>query len=260
MEKRESNIVVTKLGGSVLVDNYSYDLAAKFLARRLQSDSDMRMVVVVSALKGLTDELERVAHRIRPKPNQRALDLLWSTGELRSVALLTLHFEDLGIEVAGLNIHETGLQSDQAAGGSVKIFSGEIRRAFQDHSVVVVPGFFATLAGGAVVSVGRGGSDLTAVLLAVELGAKHCELLKDVRGYFTEDPKTHHCPEHLPWLAYERAINMADSGCELVQRRAIEAARDFGLPLIIRSLHVSGAGSVISGSELLPINASVAEN
>src|SRR5260370_30861686 len=103
-------IVVLKLGGSVLVDESCYAEAARFLARRLQTRNEERLVVVVSARKGITDELERHARDTTLYPNLRTLDLLWSTGELHSVALLTLHLEELRFSTVRLNIHETGLR------------------------------------------------------------------------------------------------------------------------------------------------------
>ena len=243
-------VVVIKLGGSVLVDDESYRQAARFLVRRLHRCAEERVVVVVSAREGLTNELEELACGITRHPNPRTLDLLWSTGELRSVALLTLHLEELGVRAVALNVHETGLrfQGAEGAGTKLECLSVEVRRAFDDHSVVIVPGFFATLANGTLVSLGRGGSDLSAVLLADELEADQCELVKDVCGYFTDDPHVRRGAEHLPWLSYEQALAMADAGCELVQAEAIEAARNAGLPILVRSLDDEAPVSVVSES------------
>src|ERR1700682_2837347 len=131
--------VVIKLGGSVLVDAKSHGQAARFIVRRLHRCAEERFVVVVSAQKGLTDELEELARGITRNPNPRTLDLLWSTGEMRSVALLTLHLEELGLAAVGLNVHETGLRFNGAGQTDARIesLSGELRRAFHDHSVVV---------------------------------------------------------------------------------------------------------------------------
>jgi aspartate kinase len=241
-------IVVIKLGGSVLLDDNSYRQAARFLVRRMHKCSEERFVVVVSARKGLTDELERLARGITSYPNPRTLDLLWSTGEMHSVALLTLHLEELGIAVVGLNVHETGLRfnGSSQADAVIESLSIELRRAFHDHSVVVVPGFFGTLTSGTVVSLGRGGSDLSAVLLADELEAKRCELIKDVPGYFTQDPHASSCAIHLPSISHETAIEMAENGCELVQCVAIETASERGLELLVRSFDDAAPGTVVS--------------
>ncbi len=241
--------VVIKLGGSVLVDAKSYGQVAQFVVCRLHRCTEERFVVVLSAQEGLTDELEELARGITKHPNPRTLDLLWSTGEMRSVALLTLHLQELGVAAVGLNIHETGLRFDGSGPPDAKIesLSGELRRAFHDYSVVVVPGFFGTLTSGTLVSLGRGGSDLSAVLLAQELEAEQCELVKDVSGYFTEDPDVNGRAEHLARLSYEQALDMADTGCELVHHWAIRAAKAAGLRLVVRSLDDTAPVSIVSG-------------
>jgi len=241
-------IVVIKLGGSVFLNDASYREAARFLIRRSHKCADEKFVVVVSALSGHTDGLERLARDITSSPNPRTLDLLWSTGELRSVALLTLHLEGLGVPAAGLNVHETGLRWSASNQGEADLdtLSAELQRTLYDYSIAIVPGFFATLANGTMVSLGRGGSDLTAVLLAVELEAKQCELIKDVPGYFTEDPNTTKTARHLPALSYQEALSMAKAGCNLVQARALEEARAAGLRLIVRSLRDGEPGSIVS--------------
>jgi aspartate kinase len=240
--------VVIKLGGSVLVDEESYRQAARFLVRRFHRCGGDRLLTVVSARNGRTDELEAVARKVTVYPNPRTLDLLWSTEEIRSVALLTLHLEELGVAAVGLNVHEMGLRCtpSRQAQPRVEVLSAEVHRAFDDHSVVIVPGFFGSLMSGTMVSLGRGGSDLTAVLLADEFETGRCELIKDVPGYFTQDPHTSSCATYLPWISYETAIEMAESGCELVQRVAIEAARKRGLQLVVRSLDDGVAGTVVS--------------
>jgi aspartate kinase len=246
---RLKKAVVIKLGGSVLVDADSYGQASRFIVRRLHRCAEERFVVVVSAQEGFTDELEELARGITSHPNPRALDLLWSTGEMRSVAFLTLHLEELGVAAVGLNVHETGLRlnSSGQADARIESLSGELHRAFHDYSVVVVPGFFATLASGTLVSLGRGGSDLSAVVLAQELEAEQCELIKDVCGYFTEDPNVNGRAEHLARLSYERALEMADAGCGLVHPGAIRAARAAGLHLVVRSLDDTAPASIVSG-------------
>jgi aspartate kinase len=243
-----SQIVVVKLGGSILVDEDSYREAARFLVRRLHNCSRERFVVVVSAQKGVTDELERFAEFITRWPNARTLDLLWSTGELRSVALLTLHLEGLGVAAAALNAHEAGLRWNASLENRhrVEALSMELRRTLDDHAVAVVPGFFATLANGTLVSLGRGGSDLSAVLLAHGLEAIRCELIKDVTGYFDEDPRSQRDAVHLPRLSYERALRMAETGCDLVQQRALEAARHARLRLVVRSMDDNAPASIVS--------------
>jgi aspartate kinase len=248
---RPGQIVVVKLGGSILVRSKAYKRAAKFLSNRLRKHPDERLVVVVSAQEGTTDKLERAARKIVSKPQAAALDLLWSTGEIRSVAVLALELEGLGVRAAALNIHQAGLRvskdrnrkSDSATTvecGPEKLFS-----VLEKFPVAIVPGFFATDSEGAIASLGRGGSDLTAVLLATGLQACRCELVKDVPGYFTSDPHRHTDARPIQELTFERALEFADSGCDLVQRKAIEAAQRSRLPLIVRSLNENEPASRI---------------
>jgi len=237
-------VAVIKIGGSILTNARAYRRAAIFVRNRHRAAPEEKLVVVVSAQYGLTDALERAAKRIVGGPDAAALDLLWSTGELRSVALLVLHLQRLGVSPVGLNIHEAGLNvegGDRSRGRApdgpgVRLNSRWISAALARHPVAVVPGFLGTNATNAVVSLGRGGSDLTAVLLAEGLRACRCELLKDVPGYFTSDPNRNPSARHLPSLTFEQALALADEGCDLVQRKAIEAAARCGLPLVVRSL------------------------
>jgi aspartate kinase len=195
--------------------------------------------------------LERRARRIVRKPAVRALDLLWSTGELRSVALLSLHLQELGVTSVGLNVHEAGLHFStdyQPCTARPSLMRRHLNEALADHFVVIVPEFLATRADDAIVSLGRGGSDLSATLVAIGLEASRCELLKDVPGYFEDDPHENARARHLPSLSFDEALRMADRGCELVQRRALVAAAEARLALVIRSLDERAPMTVISGN------------
>ena len=240
--------VVVKLGGSVLTDEGAFARAARFLRDRLREAPGERYVAVVSAQEGWTDGLERQARAICSNPSHRALDLLWSTGEIRSVALLTLHLEAMGVRVVALNIAETGLRPAGTPGGRIAFDGGRLRAALAECEVVVVPGFLGTNAEGTIVTLGRGGSDLTAVLLAAGLGAARCELVKDVPGYFSADPHRDGAAVHLPALTYAEALELADRGCDLVQRNAIEAAERAGIPVVVRDLDGSGLITLVSGT------------
>ena len=237
-------LAVVKLGGSVLTGLAAYQSAASFLKSELGQGA-WRLVAVVSAEYGHTDSLAGEASELATTPDPAALDLLWSTGELRSVALLTLALKAAGVSALGLNAHEAGLRSRDAAlfdrrgplhpASTGIAFSGlALRAALARNHVVVVPGFLATRAQ-QIVTLGRGGSDLSAVLLAEALGADRCVLIKDVDGYFTSDPATHDDARPIQTLAYTQALAMADDHCPLVQRQALAAAERANVPLIVRS-------------------------
>jgi aspartokinase len=252
---RGREIAVVKIGGSILVNAGAYRRAAIFVRSMLRANPEERFVVVVSAQEGATDSLERSARKIHREPNSAARDLLWSTGEIRSVALLTLHLEALGVHAAPLNIHEAGLTLPETVreAGHIRLNAGRLAGVLADFPVAVVPGFFATNAASQIVSLGRGGSDLTAVLLAEGLRACRCELIKDVPGYFTADPHQDSAARHIPFLSFEQAISMAAEGCNLVQRQAIEAAARCALPLVIRSVRrnttVSRIAQALAGAD-----------
>jgi aspartate kinase len=244
------NIVVIKLGGSIFSGPVSYHRAARFIGQRLAANPEESLVVVVSAQNGETDALLREATAIASEPCDASLDLLWSTGELRSVARLALHLQALGIPAAPFDVRRTGLRiaSRGLDASHVDVDATTIRKALAANRVVIVPGFLATDDSGAVATLGRGGSDLTAVLLAAGLGASCCQLIKDVPGYFTDDPNLNVGAQHLPQLSFEKALSMADAGCDLVQRAALEAAQRCNLPIVVRNLEESAPESWVTAA------------
>lgn len=230
-------LTVLKLGGSVLRNPASYAASARFLQQRLALAPEERLVVIVSAQYGETDALLAEAQIITDDPCQLALDLLWSTGELRSVALLALHLQRIGVSAVPFNVHQAGLVADRDAGTTVRPM--RLLAALAHARLVIVPGFLGVSPGGAVTSLGRGGSDLTAVLLAAAIGADACELIKDVPGYFTSDPHRHADAQPIHDLGIDEALRMADQGCDLVQRAALAAAAQASLHLVIRSMNAA---------------------
>ena len=245
VEIEADSIAVIKLGGSVFKSPACYKRAANFLAQRLAENPTENLVAVVSAQNGETDALLREALEISAEPDEAALDLLWSTGELRSVARLCLHLQAEGVRAAAFDVRQTGLRVEKrgARVSQAKFDSWGIRNALRLCRAAVVPGFLATDDAGKIVTLGRGGSDLTAVVIAAGLGASRCELIKDVAGYFSDDP--HRCSEAkpLPLLSFAEALAMADKGCKLVQRDALEAAERWDVPLLVRSFDVRTAGT-----------------
>jgi aspartate kinase len=233
------SIAVVKIGGSVLTVPAAYRRAAAFIAGRVAEEPGTRLVVVVSAEHGMTDALFETACGLSATPDPAMRDLLWSTGELRSVALVALRLQALGVLATGVNVHQTGLLEPDTAGaaGRRTVFRPlRLLELLATHDVVVAPGFLARGDGDSIVSLGRGGSDLTAVLLAVGLKAIRCELVKDVPGYFSSDPNRDPDARHLPAIDYAAALAMASDGCELVQQAALEAAEQHALPIVVRSM------------------------
>jgi aspartate kinase len=234
-----NDAVVVKLGGSVLAGVDGYRRAAAFVRSIAAGGSPV--VAVVSAELGHTDALLGEAQRLHATPDVDVLALLWSTGELRSVALLTFALISAGVPAAGLDVHEAGLRRARTGSrrASIDVNPLNLRAALDRHRAVVVPGFLAT-SGPRVVTLGRGGSDWSAVLLAAALGASSCVLVKDVDGYFTADPRENAGAALIHSISYEDALAMADAGCPLVQRQAIAEARARGVELVVRSFTSRG--------------------
>jgi aspartate kinase len=238
---------VLKIGGSVLRGDESYAEAARFLRNRLAASPAERLVVIVSAQYGTTDALLAEARAIVPladAADDSALDLLWSTGELRSVALLCLHLRRLGIGAEPFNVHQTGLVRNGTAAPTVRPL--RLLAALASSRIVIVPGFLGVSPGGGVASLGRGGSDLTAVVLAAAIRADACELIKDVPGYFTADPRRDTNARPIRDLSIDDAIGMADAGCDLVQRAALAAAASARLHLVVRAMRSMDAVSPVT--------------
>jgi aspartate kinase len=243
-------VAVLKIGGSLLCGERAFQSVADALRARVRAAGGREpLVVVVSAEAGLTDRLLATARRLAPAGHDDAIDLLLSTGEIRSVALLVLALRRLGVRTAAANVHQTGLVLDEQGVASVRAL--RLRALLAGHDVVVVPGFLARAGGDRLVTLGRGGSDLSAVQLAIGLGATRCELIKDVGGYFSADPKSAPLAARLESIGYEQAIEMAKGGCALIQRRALEAARDAGLPIVVGTLQGT-VGTVVSRSQHAP--------
>jgi aspartate kinase len=232
-----SGVSVLKIGGSVLTGPRAYGRAAEFVGAWLTAHPGERAIVVVSAENGVTDALLANARDIVDQPDAETLDLLWATGELRSAALLALSLQALGVRARAVNVHQTGLAiAGRAPEASPALRPLRLLGALTECDAIVAPGFLARGCGDSIVSLGRGGSDLSAVLLAAGVDATRCELIKDVPGYFSADPKRDPSATPLQSITYDAALAMAEGGCELVQKNALEAARAARVPLIIRSL------------------------
>src|SRR5690348_4253731 len=153
-------VTVVKIGGSVLSGRQSFGRAARFLASRLHDQPGSRIVAVVSAEHGMTDALLSTAREIVDAPDPATLDLLWSTGETRSAALLTLTLQSIGVSASAVNVHQAGIDPVVTSGpGAARVRTLRLLDVLQRHDVVVVPGFLARGEGDAIVSLGRGGSD-----------------------------------------------------------------------------------------------------
>jgi aspartate kinase len=237
--------VVMKFGGTSVADTERL----KAVARRLVTarEAGNRVVAVLSAMGDTTDELVRLAHEISPGPVPRELDMLISVGERVSCALAAMAIHDLGHEAISLTGSQAGIVTDTAHGKAkiVDVRARRIHEALDEGRIVLVAGFQGVSTAFDITTLGRGGSNLTAVALAAALGADACEMYTDVDGVFTADPRVVPSARKLHAVSYEEMLEMAASGAKVLQLRSVEFARSHGVKLHVRSSFSEADGTWI---------------
>jgi aspartate kinase len=237
--------VVMKFGGSSLADpDKLKSVAGRLVTAR---EGGTRVVAVLSAMGSTTDELLDLAHRISAAPDPRELDMLVSVGERISCALCAMAIHDLGQEAISLTGSQAGIVTDTVHGKAkiVDVRARRIHEALDRDEIVLVAGFQGVSSEHEVTTLGRGGSDTTAVALAAALGATACEINTDVEGVFTADPRLVPGARRLDVLAFEEMLEMASSGARVMATRSIEVARSHNVKLHVRSTFGDGAGTWI---------------
>jgi aspartate kinase len=241
---RGRDLIVMKFGGTSVGDTQKI----KNVARRLVAarESGHRVVGVLSAMGDTTDELIRLAHEVSPQPHPREYDMLVSVGERISNALCAMAIRDLGHEAVSLTGSQAGIVTDTVH-GKAKIVEVRARRLHDEldkDRIVLVAGFQGVSTELEVTTLGRGGSDATAVALASALGGA-CEIYTDVEGVFTADPRIVADALKLPRISYEEMLEMAATGARVMMARSIEIARRYGVPLHVRSAFGDNEGTWI---------------
>jgi aspartate kinase len=237
--------VVQKFGGTSVADPQKIKAAAaKAVARHEAGD---RVVVVVSAMGHQTDHLVDLAGQITPRPSAREMDMLLSTGEQVSVALFAMAVHALGHEAVSLTGSQIGIRTDSRHGRArIKSISTEQLETLLDGgSIVIAAGFQGIDQHGNITTLGRGGSDTTAVALAAVLGADRCEIYTDVDGIYTTDPRILPAARRLSSIAYDEMLELASLGAGVMHPRSIEFAKKFGVPVMVRSSFKEGPGTMI---------------
>ena len=227
--------VVQKYGGSSVADSKRILAVADRVLEARRAGNDV--VVVVSAMGDTTDELLAMAQGITPTPNPRELDLLLTAGERIAMSLLAIAINDAGIPAASYTGSQAGIITDTSHGQAkiIDIRPGRIREALGKGNVVIVAGFQGVSTDQDVTTLGRGGSDTTAVALAGALGAHVCEIYTDVDGVYTADPRVVTGARKLTALSYEEMLELAAGGARVLQLRSVEYARRHGVRLHVRS-------------------------
>ena len=206
------------------------------------------LVVVVSALGDTTDELIELANKINPDPSEREMDMLLSTGEQISVALLAMAIQKKGFEAISFTGAQGGIITDTSHTRAriIKINTDKIKEELKRGKIVIVAGFQGVTLNQDITTLGRGGSDLTAVALAKELVARECEIYTDVEGIYTTDPRIEPKAKKIKAITYDEMLEMASLGAQVMQARSIEVAKKFNVDIHVRSSFNDQVGTMIT--------------
>jgi aspartate kinase len=243
------DIVVQKYGGSSVATAEHIRAVAKRVGRARESGSDL--VVVVSAMGKTTDRLLGLASEVSRDPSPREIDQLLATGEEQSVALLAMALHDRGIPAISLTGPQAGMTVTGRYGSGVisEIRPERIHKLLEEGQVVIVAGFQGMNSLGDVMTLGRGGSDTTAVALAAALGAQRCEIYTDVEGVYSADPRIVEGARRIPVISPEEMAEMSWRGAKVMHPRAIELGALYGVEIHVRSSFDEGPGTVIKGGK-----------
>src|SRR4051812_27170592 len=253
--------VVMKFGGTSVGDAERISRAARRIAKAKEDGN--RVVAVLSARGKTTDELIRMAYEVSPRPHPREMDMLLSTGERISCALASMVLNALGYEALSLTGSQAGIVTDTSHTKAriLDVRADRIERALEQDQIVLVAGFQGTSASvrdessgeykihGEITTLGRGGSDTTAVAIAAALGADVCEIYTDVEGVYSADPRIVPDARKLPYVSFEEMLEMAASGAKVLQLRSVEYARNHGVRIHCRSSFNDAAGTLVLTEE-----------
>ncbi|MDX6699459.1 MAG: aspartate kinase [Solirubrobacteraceae bacterium] len=238
-----------KFGGTSVADAERLKRAARRIVEK--RDQGKRVVAVLSARGSTTDELTDMAFEVSPSPDPREMDMLLSTGERISCALCAMAINDLGHRAISLTGSQAGIVTDTSHTKAriLDVRADRIRRALEEDLIVLVAGFQGVSTASDVTTLGRGGSDTTAVAVAAALGAEMCEIYTDVRGVFSADPRIVPDARKLAVVSFEEMLEMAASGARVLQLRSVEYARNHGVRIHCRSSFDDGPGTVVVSEE-----------
>ena len=232
-------LLVQKFGGTSVADVERIQAVARRIAASREQGHEL--VIVVSAMGHTTDQLTGLARAISAQPPQRELDMLLATGEQVSIALLSMALHQLGVPAVSMTGPQAGIVTESAHGRAriLEVRTERLRRLLDDGQVVVVAGFQGTSSGVAgtpeITTLGRGGSDTSAVALAAALGADACEIYTDVPGVLTTDPRKVSDAQLMESVSCDEMLELASLGAAVLHPRAVEIARNYGVPLVVRS-------------------------
>src|SRR5437660_3682287 len=238
-------LIVQKYGGTSVGNTERIrNVAGRVAGYRAKGD---QIVVVVSAMSGVTDNLIKLAREIMPLPNERELDVLLATGEQTTIALTAMALQAIGVPAVSLTGAQAGIVTDGVhTKAKIKnITPKETHRLLDAGNVVIVAGFQGQTPGGQITTLGRGGSDLTAIALAAALKADLCQIYTDVDGVYTADPRVVPDARKLAEISYDEMLELAGSGAKVMQLRSVEIAKKFGVVFEVRSSLNNHGGTLV---------------
>ena len=239
-------LVVQKFGGTSVGNIERIKHVAALIARSRQAGD--AVVVVVSAMSGETDRLLTLAHELAPFPDEREMDMLLSTGERVTIALLAIALRAMGLDARSYTGRQVGIMTDSTHTRAriERITAERIKEALDQGIIPVVAGFQGINEKNDVTTLGRGGSDLTAVALAAALRAEQCVIYTDVEGIFTADPNIVPSARKLEKVSYEEMLELASLGAKVLQSRSVEFAAKYEVPVIVKSTFQEGDGTLVT--------------
>mgnify|MGYP004576908671 FL=1 len=243
-------IIVQKFGGTSVADTDKIKNVAKTVIREKQNGNDV--VVVVSAMGHTTDYLVKMAKDLSPNPSGREMDMLLSTGEGVSIALLAMAIQAQGYEAVSFNAMQVGIMTENVHSKAriVDIKTDKLRKNLNEGKIIVVAGFQGVTEDGEITTLGRGGSDTSAVALAAALNAERCDIYTDVEGVYTTDPRVVPTASRLDEISYEEMLELAHAGANVLHPRSVETAKQFNVPMRVRSsFKLDNLGTLILGVE-----------
>ncbi len=240
-------LVVQKYGGSSVADAEKIKNVARRIVETKEKGNEV--VVVVSAMGDTTDELIQLARKINPKPQERELDVLLSTGEIVSSTLMAMALQNLGYKAVSLSGAQAGIETDTVYSKAriVHIEPKRIVKELEKGNIVIVAGFQGITKDKDITTLGRGGSDTTAVALAAALKAQICQIYTDVEGVFTADPRIVPEAYKLKEIGYEEMLELATLGAKVMHSRAVELGQVYNMPILVASSFNDKPGTIIHG-------------
>lgn len=238
-------LVVMKFGGSSVADSERLRNVASIIEKEYRLGS--RIIAVLSAQGDMTDEFIAKAKELTPDPDKRELDALISTGEQISAALCAMLLKSRGIDAVSLTGWQAGIVTNDTYGDAdvVKVDCGRLGRELDAGKVILLTGFQGVTENGDITTLGRGGSDTTAVCIAAQLSADECRIYKDVDGVYTADPKRDSMARRFDTISYDDMLALADSGARVLHKKCVEIAKRYGVEIQVLSSFIRGGGTVV---------------